>query len=77
METDSSVTREKAEAASGREFGKGQEAEEAGTLGARSPPHKRQKTVTSEAEVIGEEQLLKPFIPYGKPDESRVGLKVL
>ena len=77
METDSSVTGEKAEAPLARQADKGQEVEEVGTSRARSPPHKRQKTVTSEAEVIGEEQLLEQEIPYGRPDKSKTRIKVL
>ena len=49
VETDSSATRE------GGEVSRGQEEEEVGLSGIGSPLHKKQKTVSSEAEVIGEE----------------------
>ena len=48
MEIDSSTTGEE------KYINKGQE-EEVGTSGAGSPTRKKQKTVSSEAEVIGEE----------------------
>ena len=48
-----------------------------GPSGTSSPLCKKQKTVSSEAEIIGEEQLLEPFIPYGQPDGRKVGLKLL
>ena len=48
MEIDSSTTGEEGEAKIGQE-------EEVGPSGTSSPLHKKQKTVSSEAEVIGEE----------------------
>lgn len=47
-----------------------------GPSGASFPLCKKQKTVLSEAEVIGEQQLFEPFVPYGQPDGSKAGLKV-
>ena len=70
METDSSATGEE------EGINKGQE-EEVGPSGIGSPSHKKQKTVSSEAEIIGEEQLLEPFIPYAPLDSSKAGIKVL
>lgn len=70
METDSSATGEE------EDVNKGTGGEEEGTSGAVSP-HKKQKTASSEAEVIVEEQLLEPFTTYGKLDTSKAGIKVL
>ena len=70
METDSSATGE------GDDVNKGQE-EEVGPSGAGSPLRKKQKTASSAAEVIGEEQLLEPFTPYGQLDRNKAGIKVL
>ena len=70
METDSYATGEE------EDVNKGTGREEAGTSGA-VPPHKKKKTASSEAKVIGEEQLLEPFTTYGKLDTSKVGIKVL
>ena len=71
METDSSATGEE------EDVNKGRGGEEAGTSGASSPLRKKQKTASSEAEVIGEEQLLEPFSPYGQLDKIKAGIKVL
>ena len=70
METDSSSIGEE------EGINKGQE-EEVGPSGTGSPSRKKQKTVSSEAEIIGEEQLLEPFIPYAPLDSSKAGIKVL
>ena len=67
---------EKTDVASTREAGK-EQVEEAGASGVRSPPFKRQKTGTSEAEAIREEQLLEEEIPYGKLDKGKTGIKVI
>ena len=65
METDSSATGEE------ENVNKDTGGEEAGTSGA-VPPHKKQRTASSEAEVIGEEKLLEPFTVYGKLDRKSV-----
>ena len=70
METDSSATGEE------EDVNRGIGGEEAGTSGV-VPPTKRQRTATTEAEVIGEEELLEPFTKFGEFDKGKAGITVL
>ena len=64
MEIDSSTMGEKADNASTKKENK-KKVEEVGASREGSPPFKRQRTGTSEAEGMGDEQLLQNEIPYG------------
>ena len=46
-------------------------------LGEGSPPFKRQRTRTSEAEGMGDEQLLQIETLYGQPDRRKAGIIVI